>query len=318
MRITWKRLYSATIAAALLGLLLATGCENWGRFMRKDTQAPSPNVRMTSGTPTQQELIAYLNENARRLQALESKEVTLDAYQGNQPIGLMGNLVCQKPRNFRLAARLAGAPMADLGSNQDEFWFWIGKSEPPYLYHCSHQDFAQGRSRLNFPFQPEWIMEALGMAEYDPSKRYQVGGTRTTAELIEQTTTSQGQPVRKIVQFQRTPLQVTQYILQDAKGKEICSAKITAVGRDPTSQAVYPRSIQLNWPADRPAESVRLHMRLAEVTINPNLAPARVALLFSRPKLENVPPFDLARGPENQTARQPLQPAGGFGNANYR
>src|SRR5439155_23433913 len=125
-----------------------------------------PQAHAPSGTPTAEQLVAYLNDNARRLQSIESRDVQLDASMKWETFGLTGVMVCQKPRNFRLMAKAASMSMADVGSNQDEFWFWVGKSDPPYLFHCSHQDFAQGRSQVKFPLQPDWVMVALGMAEY--------------------------------------------------------------------------------------------------------------------------------------------------------
>lgn len=301
----WKRLYLATVAAFALSLSVGTGCQSW--FLRKDAQGPSPAARVASGTPTAQELVAFLNNNAQRLQTLECRDLDLQASRANETVGLMGQLVCQRPRNFRMQAVVMSANMVDLGSNNDEFWFWIGKSDPPYLFHCSHQDFAQGRSKMPFPIQPDWIMDALGMAQHDPNKQYQIGQqTRQTIELIEPAVTPQGQPVRKVTVFNRTPLQVAAYMLRDMNGKDICSARIASFGHDRASGAFYPRNVHLDWPADK----VRLSMRLDAVTVNQNLPPDRVASLFSRPNLTGVQTYNLATGPD--APGQQLQRARGF------
>src|SRR5205823_8126552 len=160
------------------------------------------------------------------------------------------------------------------------FWFWIAKAEPPALYHCSHQDFAQGRSKMVFPFQPDWIMEALGMAEKDATKPYQVNvRDRQTIELVEQAVNPQGQPVKKVTVFSRSPsLQVTAYILRDTNNKDVCTARISASNHDRATGAVYPRIVQLDWPSDK----VRLNMRLDGVTVNQSVTPDRAGTLFSR------------------------------------
>ena len=309
MRMSWKWLYGAALLAGVLGVLVATGCDSFGRFTRKDAPGPGGNMRVTSGTPTAPELVAHLNNNARLLQTLQVKDLDLQASLGNETVGLMGRLACQQPRNFRMQAELAGGPAADLGSNQQEFWFWIAKNEPPYLFHCAHQDFTQGRTVMKFPIQPEWVMEVLGMAEHAPNGAYKVDVKGPSIELSEPTVTPQGQQVRKIIVFRRQPsLEVTAYILQDLNGKEICSARISSMGRD-RSGAWYPKNVMLSWPADR----MRLGMRLSEVTVNPNLPPSLTASLFNRPNLSGVQSYDLARGPDTQSAgRQQLQPAGGF------
>lgn len=304
MQVSWKRLYVGTVTVCVGCLCLATGCQNW--LVRKDSQGAVPSARMTSGAATPQELVGYLNDNARKLQTLECRELDLQASQANQPIGLMGQMVVQQPRSFRMHAMVAGTNMVDLGSNNDEFWFWIGKSEPPYLFHCSHQDFSQGRTKMPFPFQPDWIMEALGMAQHDPNKQYEVRNNRQSVELVEPSVTPQGQPVRKVTVFQRTPLQVTGLSIRDMTGKDICTARIVSVGHDRATGATYPRNVQLDWPADK----VRLNMRLDAVNVNQNLPQDRLAALFTRPSMSGVQSYNLASGPD--APAQPLQRAGVF------
>src|SRR5207245_232991 len=79
--------------------------------------------------PTAAALVEYLNYNARLVQSLKSTKVELDAKQNGESIGLEGTLFCQKPRNFRLRATdPLGKPAVDVGSNDNEFWFWISEA----------------------------------------------------------------------------------------------------------------------------------------------------------------------------------------------
>jgi hypothetical protein len=193
-----------------------------------------------------------------------------------------------------MVARVGGQPMVDLGSNNQEFWYWISKNDPPYLFHCAHQDYAQARARMPFPFQPDWIVEALGMLEYDPSRNYQVVTKPTTLELIENATSPQGQQVRKVTVFNRAQnsVQVTAHLLQDATGKDICAAYITEVQQDRATLAIYPRKVELVWPA----EHIKLKMKLDDVTVNGGLDDSRVGLLFTRPQMPSIRGFNLASG----------------------
>src|SRR5262249_57670564 len=111
---------------------------------------------VTGGVPTAEDLVYYLNFNARKVQAVQCNRLEIDCKQGNQGVGLDGLLACEKPRNFRLKAKLLGQPGVDIGSDGDrEFWYWISKAEPPYLYHCSYEEFGRGGVRMPFPFQPD-------------------------------------------------------------------------------------------------------------------------------------------------------------------
>jgi hypothetical protein len=273
-------------------LLILAGCAGtkWG-WVR--TPPPDPPA---GPPPTAQALVDYLNDNARRVQSLECRDLNLDARQGLQSVGLMGQLVCQKPRNFRMGANVAGSQQVDLGSNDQEFWYWIGKADPPYLFHCSYTDFPRASGRLPFPFQPDWMIEAMGIAEYGPAANYQVVDRGKTLELVEQTVSARGDRVRKVTVFNRTQThgtdpQVLAHVLQDANGKEICGAYISEVQQDPATGAVLPRRIRLVYPAER----MELKLKLDEVAVNRPIDPQRTARLFTRPNLSNVQSFDLAR-----------------------
>jgi hypothetical protein len=307
---------SARRARARLVLLVAllalpAGCNSWRHLRGPSNVGPQANA--PSGNPTAEQLVAYLNDNARRLQSIECRDLQLDASMKWETVGLTGQMVCQKPRNFRLVARAAGMSMADFGSNPEEVWFWVGKSDPPYLFHCSHQDFAQGRSQVKFPLQPDWVMVALGMAEYDPSKPYQVRDVDRgrSIELISQSVSAQGRPVRQVTVFSRGPnLQVTGHKIVDQQtNKEICAATITQVQQDPTSGAFYPRMVQLHWPE----EQMRLKMRLDDVVINNPIDQNRTAGLFTRPALQGVQSYNMAYGPDGPASLgQPIQRMGNY------
>jgi hypothetical protein len=288
------------MAALGLGALLLAGClpHNVRGGTGPDT-APVP-----AKTPDVPGLVSYLNDNAQRLQSLECRDVSIDARQGSQPIGLSGVMSCARPRNFRLQARVLGSPAVDMGSNDQEFWYWISKAEPPYLVHCAYQDLARGNVPLPFPFQPDWILETLGMAESNPNGKYELKVNPKTLELIEQTVSNQGQPVYKVTVFNRAPSgsgqpQVTAHLLQDANHKEICSAYVAEVQVDKGSGGVFPRRVTLVWPA----EQVQMALKLDSVRVNGLVDRDRMAALFTRPQMPNVPTIDLARLPARPTGQ---------------
>jgi len=283
----------AVISGLGLGLLtLLAGCNLFPP--RPNPSGGGTGPQLPSGTPTAPQLVTYLNANSQKLQSLQCQDVDLDCTQKLQSVHLGAKLACQKPKNFRLVASLMGNSAVDLGSNDQEFWYWISKADPPYLFHCGHQDYGTGKVKMPFPFQPEWVMEALGLVELDPAKNYQVTTHQRTVELVEQTTSPQGTPVRKVTIFNRNSnnVQVAAHVLQDANGKEICAAYVSEVHHDRATGAVVPRRVQLVWPS----EKITLKMKLDGVTINPQLDQQRTAALFGRPRMPDVQTYDLARG----------------------
>jgi RNA polymerase sigma factor (sigma-70 family) len=243
--------------------------------------------------PTAAQLVAYLNDNAGRVRSVQWNRVAIDYTQGDQVVGLDGSLVCQKPRNFRLKAKVLGQPGVDIGSNRDEFWYWIKKADPPYIYHCPHQDLGRAGARWPFPFRPEWLLEGLGLAEYDPAKRYEVIARPEAVELVEKVTTPQGRPAFKVTVFNRAParVQVTERLLLDAGGNTLCRARVQEVVRDEATGAVLPGKVNWHWPAQR----VHVKVHLFDPRVDPaDLNGGRAERLFSRRDLQGLPAFDLS------------------------
>ncbi|NBY01078.1 MAG: hypothetical protein EBQ87_03710, partial [Planctomycetes bacterium] len=272
-------------ASSLALLTLMVGCNSWPGLRDRDTARTAPGE-----TPTSQQLVAYLNNNGQRVQAIQCNQVSIDAKQGNQTApGLDGLMVCQKPRNFRLKAKVIGQPAVDIGSNNQEFWYWISKVEPvPYVFHCNYDELEKGNVRLPFPFHPDMIVSALGMGEYDPSKQYEVKVSQQNVELVEPVANYQGKQVRKSTVFLRKALsqgkyQVAGHILRDVQGREICNATVYEVQQSKETGAILPQRIKIIWPEEKMEMVLRLNdMQVTTVT------PDRAERLFSRGDLSNL------------------------------
>jgi len=290
----------------LIGLCLLAGCDKFA-FLRPKSDAP----RVAGPLPSADEVTASLNRNAQAIQSIECTQVDLDCSHGIQSIGLDAKLVCQKPQNFRMNAKIGGSTMVDMGSNEQEFWFWISKADPPYLYHCAYQDYNTGRARLPFPFQPQWVMEALGMGAYE-ARNCTVAANRSTGfDLIEQAQGPDGKPVRKVTVVRRVQdqYQAIAHHLADARGKEICSAYVMAFQQDHITGAILPKQVQLMWPAER----MKMKITLQGTTVNDQIPAGRVAALFTRPSWQNIQGYDLARGPDSPAGQVQRTNARGFG-----
>jgi hypothetical protein len=270
-------------------LLPGAGCENGGkRFIFGPSTPPPP----PAGVPSAESLVEYLNENARRIKSLKCTDIDLTFTQKFSSYGARAMLMAEKPRNFVMNVTALGSPILNVGSNDNEFWFWSSKAPDPYQFYCSYKDFEDGKvTRFPFPFQPDWIVEALGMGPYGPASKYTLEHDATTVKLVEKTRTPQGQAVRKVIVFNirevKAPApQVQAYLLiDDNTGKEIVSAHIQDVHYD---GAFVPHRMELRVPS----ESIRLGIVFNRMTLNPQLDPAS----FQRQPLQNVQSFDLARG----------------------
>ncbi len=281
-------------------LLSAGGCDVFRNH--RDTTAPVAKGAVTpQGVPQASQLVEYLNNNAHRVQGLKAA-VIMDARADSGSVSLDGYVACSRPRNFRLKAKMLGHPAVDIGSNETEFWYWISKADPPYVYHCAYQELARGVS-VPFPFQPDMVMAALGLAEYDPNKSYRVNPSATRIELIEDTTTPQGQPAQMVTVFNRMEArpgqpQVLGHILRDQQGRILCQAMVSRVAVNRETGAVLPQQVVLAWPSQK----MQMQLQLRE------LQPVAFAAndpLFQRSSLGNIMSFDLARRAIDSRGVQP-------------
>lgn len=299
---------SIIAGGSLVVLMFALGCNN------------APHIRDLRGgaavnttAPTVENLVGYLNENAKLLQPAEAitcGNVPIDVNADGQKVGVIGKMLCQAPRNFLMSGVVLGSPAVDIGSNDKEFWFWSREFRPAYLYHCSYDDLARG-TKVPFPFQPDMVVSALGLAQYDPLKsKYRMevtdqGKGHKAILLTEDARSPENKPIQKITVFDFNKAevphpQVLAHILKDERGNVICSANIRSAQRVGSNGPIIPRMIDFNWPEQK----LKMTMRIENPQVIA-MPPEKAAERFTRQNL-HYESFDLA----TQTLDAGLQRAG--------
>jgi hypothetical protein len=315
-----KKVIAAALFTALgFGVL---GCNSfpWTRDRGGVANGGGDGGVFAKREPTAPELVAFLNDNARRVQAVQCVKVAMDCKQGNEtPVGIDAMLVCEKPRNFRLKGTALGKPVVDIGSNSDEFWFWINDprgAEAP-LYHCAYTDMKIGQARLPFPFNPDMVVCALNIAEYKPDANYSVRSNKDVIELIEPAKSLQGQDIYKVTVFNRGQVtaerpRVLAYMLKDKQFKDICTATILETQEHKQTGAVLPVRVKVVFNGEKASERSEMAMRFWEPLQPTTITKDRAETLFTRKDLGHLQGYDLARGPDKPTGMtQSFQRTGG-------
>lgn len=259
-------------------LLSSSGCEIF-RGRPKIDDRPPPVPPTTNGKPTAEQLIAYLNRQADLVESIETRDLDIEARAMGSTVDLSGTLACQKPRFFSMVGKKPPfGEQVRLGSNDERFWVYVKQEHT--LYHCSHSDYEKGTSmELPVPFQPEWVLEVLGMARITPDENARVEEDKDTFKLIEETS-FRGRKARKVTVFYKgeprddQPRIASRTIYDDASNKVICTARTSKVTRlsvsglhgEPRTVTV-PRIVTLEWPQ----QDVKLTLDLGKVTINQQL-----------------------------------------------
>ncbi|MGF1578711.1 MAG: hypothetical protein ACFCD0_05045 [Gemmataceae bacterium] len=304
--------------------ILSTGCNFFKMGLISPGKVSPPEGQVPTKPPTVDALVNYMNDNSKLMTTLRCPNMDIHASQDGKLLAfrLDGRMMARQPRSMFLRAEGMGKTQVELGSNDEEFWYWNRQDKPePVQIHCDYKTVDEGRVQADFlPFRPDWVMETIGMGQYGPAEKYQLKVYTRTLKLIEKTKSPQGKPVTKVIVFNRykanapTP-QVTDYLLiDDTTGKEICSAKVHSVQVDKRAKgqyaATFPREMTIRWNKER--VNLKLHIRSPEVNVN---IPANALAFRRQPKGKS---FDLALGrfddvPTSSGIRQTSSRGRGFG-----
>ncbi len=240
-------------------------------------------------TPTLQDVIAVVNGHSGRVQSLQTNGATLSGSQ--LPVQLAANIAMQRERRFRLkAGTLLTGDEADLGSNEEEFWFWIKQQHPPALYYCRHDQFAGSAARQILPLEPQWLMDAFGVPLFREDEQHYgpdpAGRGRLRVTSVRQT--AAGRVTRVTFVDERTGDVLEQH-LYDHHNRLTASA-LTSDHRLQRAVGVWlPHQIELHWPLQE--ARLRIDVRAYEVnTLGPEMSP-----LWQRPRYESFPEINLCQ-----------------------
>lgn len=258
------------------------------------------------------QLVSFLNERSARLQSLYFDDVTVSASERGLPLpALSGNLVAARPRNFRMVGTAKVGAKLDLGSNADQFWMYIdAPTQKPQFVAASHSDFEAGRARIpgGIPFEPDWVMQALGMATFGPNNQYtpHVDQTARTYTLRWPATLPNGTAVVREVVFDGDPAtgtkpQVKKHVVRDTRGKVIATAEVKQARTVPLQETdpntglplsiQHPTLIVLRWEEQR----FEMELKLKNGKVNEPLGAEVARGYFALPDKYGKP-IDLAGG----------------------
>lgn len=247
------------------------GCV-WEKFVR--TIHPKPVPCVLSPTATKEVIVAHLNDNISRLTSWRSMRAKIGIQQtGTIPMpALNAQIAVESPSFFRLrvASALRGEE-ADFGSNNERFWFWVRESPQPVVMTAAHSDLAVAQQYLPFPFEPEWVMEAMGVILLNPDDFVLEPVSETRAKLISQSITPVGQQVQKVMAVDLCQGRIVEHSLNDVSGNLIARATLSDY-RSGSAGISVPYTIVLEWPQ----AGSRLTLSFLDIELNPPYLPEQM------------------------------------------
>ena len=323
-----------SLLIASLGLVAGFGCH--ASPQRNPTKIETPITR-TDVSVTR--FITQHNQNVAAIHSLEaSPKINMIGDDGSKKFRSRadGHLALEEGKNFRLEVEAMRHELADIGSNERGFWFWVDDDKEKSIYVCDHKD----SNSLAVTLQPDWILEAMGLRAFTheeartvSAKPGEIPGTivltqtrqdakkqRYTKETIlnEQTGT---------IREHRLWAGVKEELLASAtifnyQAVRFVSAPIDRGGDaglqpvEATESVVQlPEKFRLNWVK----EKLVIEITMPSVKVNPTFPEEKRLALFSRPEIPGTTVRDLAQldpemtdAPERTYQSRPMPDAGGI------
>lgn len=246
-----------------------------------------PLPRTLPPQPTLDQIITSVHDNTQRVRNYMAPQAVLSVPGVPR---LSAQVACEPPRRFRLRAQTAvSGSELDLGSNDDLFWLWIRRHEPPVMLFCRHDQYAQSSARRLLPIRADWMPELLGLVRFDPDDHHEGPFPMQDGRLeVRSRITSPDGDLLKSTLIDGTTGLVSEQHLFTPAGERLASVRMSRHRVDPTSGAALPRMVEVSWPAS----GVNFSLELTAITTNmPASDPGQ---LWQMPAYEGYAPVDLA------------------------
>jgi hypothetical protein len=255
------------------------------------------------------------NENAKRVVALVAQPTIVVSTPGQSPGKVDGKLSLERPKNFKLVMKSLRGQEADIGSNNDEFWFWVNNKADRSVYVCSYEDVD--RTRLSAGFQPDWIVEAMGLRtiSHDEADKMIVkdGDRLSTMKLVSTRTGTNGSVLTKETIIDNAGLIREHYLYQgQGKSRTLVASAVIEKFHPPIAASdgsvTLPAKFRLTWVQ----EQLTLDINLREPQLVAGFSVAQRQERFVEPEDPNLRRTNLAesapapsRAPRSRAAAEP-------------
>ena len=249
-------------------------------------QYHAPLPRALPPSPTLEQVMRAVNANSQQIQSFTAMRATLSG-PGFPTLRVV--VAFERPMRFRLQAETAfTGPELDLGSNDQLFWFWVRRNQPPAIYYCRHDQFATCPARQLIPIEPQWLVEALGIVQFDPRLPYQgpitLPGDRI--EIRSMVETPQGAQTHVTV-IDAIHAVVLQQSIYDARGQLVATAQAGLHRRDPLTGLVMPTAVTIHSPLAQ--LTMQINLGIVEINRPDSTTPA----YWMPPTYAGTPTIDL-------------------------
>ncbi len=204
--------------------------------------------------------IRAMKEMVARINTMECNiKVTVQA---QIAISLRGFIAMEKPKRFRflINRRWSGSNEFDMGSNDEEFWFWSRRMKPSALYWATHENAHN--TRLKTAFNPIWMMESMtGVLD---TENVEIEKYKEFWKITKKDIGAREQKVLRITLLDpKKKVVVASYVVDEMTGKPISTSEVID-WRQSDEFGYIAKTLKIIWHN----ENIALRLELQEPKIN--------------------------------------------------
>lgn len=284
----WSR-YEAWLSIRwllVLAMLIASSgatCMPW-----TGNRTPEAGPVVFDRTPTLGEVIHRVNANTLAVRTLFAESVRISA--PGVPT-LKATLAIELPRRMRLQGDLLLSRELDIGSNEELFWLW-GKNWTGALLYARHDQLHLPEVRRWVPWEPQWFLEALGLAYLSPTGQHHgpYAHGPGAMEVHTQVVTPAGDVFTKVTVIHAVYGWILQQQLRNDRGQVVAVARLSEHRFYADAGVTLPDVIEIEAAPGTP-EASRLKLDIGGYQIN---QPIENQELFALPVIPDYPSVNLA------------------------
>jgi|FreactcultureFD7_1027221.scaffolds.fasta_scaffold07027_4 hypothetical protein len=208
------------------------------------------------------DLISRINQKSSEIQSLYLENMSIKFQQNFISFKANGEIAMLKDKNFRLkiSSNITGKEM-DIGSNDELFWFWSKRMNPPYLHYANHKDLH--KTMLRTALNPNWMMESLNVQEIK-KENIMVAYFKNFYVIIQNRISANSEKVTLVLLLDPQKETIVGRYLYDANGKMIASTEYE------NGTGIVPNKIFIQWYE----ENIFLTWDLSKIKINLGINPS--------------------------------------------
>lgn len=223
-------------------------------------------------------LLTKINARNAKIQSVFA-EVSNSGDRGGITVRSNGWMIYQKPQSFRMIAyaNFTKQLTLDIGSNDNEFWFWSKRERPVVLWYANYRDLD--RTSIAGSMNPLWISEVLGINAV-PLQVASMHSNERFLYLTEQRKQPNSEDAIKVTTIAKPDGQIVKHTLLDKAYRVIMESYAT--DHYNIDGAYVASTLQLRWAKERlnvmiVLEKIRVNVKTPFNTyfIRPSINPSK-------------------------------------------